>query len=96
MTESILIKNINDLLKVLNESNCVREFYILLNGGCRSWKQITLCNKLDRYGRKKVVIFNEIDGSRQVLSVSNLCGSRYSAISSAIRCGSFYLCDNND
>lgn len=96
MEKPIKIKNITQFVNIIEHSENVREFFIAINGGGRSWKLITHSMKKDRFGRNKLLIANEIDNTTQVLSISSVMNPKYSNIPSAIRCGAFYLYDNNE
>lgn len=63
----------------------VHDFFILLNGGARSSKQVDY-NPHDQ----RFYIENEIDGTRQRLSERNLLNERHTNIGKAITAGAFY------
>ena len=67
------------------------EFFILLNGGGRSWKRITISPQMDKNGNNKWDIVNEIDESHQVLTDKNLFNKRFTNIGEAMQQGSFYF-----
>jgi len=94
MEKPIKINSIKHLMAILYNSENAREFFILLNGGGRSWKTISFADKLDRNGEYKLEILNEIDDTRQVLAVASL--HKFSNIGEAIDKGSFYLFDENE
>ena len=96
MEKPIKIKSLEHLIAILDKSENVREFFILLNGNARSWKTITYADKLDRNGNYKLEILNEIDDTKQVLSLANMYNEKYTNIGLAIKQGSFYLFDDNE
>lgn len=81
-------------MAILYNSQNVREFFIVLNGGGRSWKAITFADKTDRNGEYKLEILNEIDNTKQVLAMASL--HKHSNIGEAIDNGAFYLFDGNE
>lgn len=96
MEKPVKITSFIQLFNILDNSENVREFFIELAGGARSWKRLTNIDKQDRHGFYKIEVYNEIDDSKQVLCRRNLMSAQYNSIYSAIRCGSFYLYDNNE
>lgn len=96
MEKPIKIKSVEHMLAILNKSENVREFFILLNGNGRSWKAITFADKTDKSGNYKLDILNESDESRQVLAVSSLNNRKFTNIGLAIENGAFFLFDDNE
>ncbi len=94
MEKPIKIKSLKHLYDILDVSENAREFFILCNASGRSWKTISLADKLDRFGHYKLEILNEIDDTRQVLALASLF--KHSLIGEAISKGAFYLYDNNE
>lgn len=82
------VTSLNQLQHILD--NGTSEFFILLNGGGRSWKTLGFAAQNDRNGNSKIEILNEIDESRKVLTQENLFNPKYSNIGTAIKEGSFY------
>ena len=83
MSKFIRIKNLAALLAAIERKPC--RFFILLNYGAWSVKRI-------RYRPRQRVfsIHNEIDGTRQELTASQLMNPRNSNIGPAMRAGAFY------
>lgn len=96
MESPLKIKSFEHLFDILVHSENVREFYVTLNNGAKSWKNLTFCNRKDRYGRRCIVVHSELDDLTRTYTIKNLMGDKYTCIASAIRCGSFYLYDNNE
>jgi len=94
MEKPVRIKSFRHLYDIIYASENAREFFIQLNHGARSWKTMSLADKLDRFGRYKLEILNEIDETRQVLALASLF--KYSLIGEAISKGAFYLYDDNE
>lgn len=82
------VKTIEELRKILDKG--AGEFFILMNGGMRSWKTLNYSSKLDKHERNKIEILNEIDESRQVLTEENLFNDNHSIIGKAMKAGAFY------
>ena len=83
MSKFIRIKSPGELLDAIERKPF--RFFILLNYGAWSVKRI-------RYRPRQRVfsIHNEIDGSRQELTISQLMSPRHSNIGTAMHAGSFY------
>ena len=83
MSRFIRIKNPDELLDAIERKPS--RFFILLNYGAWSVKRI-------RYKPRQRVfsIHNEIDGTRQELTTSQLMSPRKSSIGAAMRGGAFY------
>lgn len=96
MDKPIKIKSLKHLYDILDTSENAREFFILLNGCGRSWKTISLADKVDRLGCYKLEILNEIDDTRQILSLGSMMNEKYTNIGWAIKRGAFYLYDDNE
>lgn len=73
-----------DELKTACEGVCT-DFFIQLNFGARSSKNISYNREQDRF-----YIVNEIDGTEQRLNSKNIMNERYTNIGKAIQMGAFY------
>ena len=83
MSRFIRIKTPGELLKAIQRKPV--RFFILLNYGAWSVKRIRY-----RPRQKVFSIHNEIDGTRQELTCSQLMNPRHSNIGPAMRGGAFY------
>ena len=79
------VKDIETLKKLILE-DCEHDFFVQLNGGFRSSKTIDY-NPI----KKKFIIINEIDGTKQVLTEKNLFNQKYTNIGYAMQQGAFYF-----
>ena len=73
-----------DELKTACDGVCT-DFFIKLNFGARSSKNISYNREQDRF-----YIVNEIDGTEQRLNSKNIMNERYTNIGKAIQMGAFY------
>ena len=83
MSRVIRIKTPGELLDAIERRPF--RFFILLNYGAWSVKRIRY-----RLRQKVFSIHNEIDGTRQELTISQLMSPRHSNIGPAMRAGAFY------
>ena len=86
--EFVKVTSLNQLLQILDEGTS--EFFILLNGGGKSWKTIGLAAEDDCNGQSKIEILNQMDETRQILTQKNLFNEKFTNIGKAIENGSFY------
>lgn len=86
--EFFKVTSLNQLLHILDRGTS--EFFILLNGGGKSWKTISFAEADDCNGQSKIEILNQMDDTRQILTQKNLFNERFTHIGKAIENGAFY------
>ncbi len=83
MSSMILVRTPEELLDAIKLKPAC--FFIALNYGARSTKHITYKPR-----RKLFAVLNEIDGTRQTLTCTQLMDPAHSNIGPAMRAGAFY------
>ena len=78
------VKSISDLKSMIIDEN-IHDYFIMLNGGMRSSKTIDVTDDCEKF-----CVCNEIDGSEQVLSESEIMDRDFTNIGYAIVNGAFY------
>ena len=94
MDDPLKVTSVQHLYHIIASSENIREFFITTARPGRSWKAICFSDQLDKHGEHKLDIFNDISGTRQILTREGL--ERKSLIGKAIRDGHFYLYDDNE
>ena len=94
MDDPLKVTSVQHLYHIIASSETIREFFITTARPGRSWKAICFSDQLDKNGEHKLEIFNDISGTRQILTREGL--EKKSLIGKAIRDGHFYLYDDNE
>lgn len=83
----VQVKSVSELKSMIIDEN-KHDYFILLNGNLRSSKTIDVTDDCEKF-----CVRNEIDGTEQVLSESELMDRDITNIGYAIENGAFYCYD---